>query len=205
MLLDEDRGFHPHTTWSRVHSDAAESVFEPFARPAEILHFGVIRCYHTRHGAGPLPTEDASLAPLDEPHNGDGGWQGPFRRGHFDALLFAYALRSIGRMHGLIVTHLDAFDGPVELRWCDGYRVEPAAGEASTGSARIIERLPEDGPSPSSALTRLLSRVVPRYDASGPRDAARFVERLEKEFAIPVVATSSGTSAQSFVWRRAGW
>ena len=41
----------------------------------------------SRHGNGPLVTEDDTLrTKLPEPHNGNDGWQGRFRLGHFDAV-----------------------------------------------------------------------------------------------------------------------
>ena len=61
MLLDEWRGFHPYTTWSSINTAAAESVTTRFGIDSPIEHHGVIRTYLTRHGAGRLPTHDASL------------------------------------------------------------------------------------------------------------------------------------------------
>src|SRR5258706_9923062 len=45
----------------------------------------------TRHGPGPLVTEDPTLE-LPDPHNGWGPWQGSFRVGHFDAVAGRYAI-----------------------------------------------------------------------------------------------------------------
>ncbi len=74
VLLDEWRGFHPHTTWSTVEPSNAHRMLAELGRDSAVL--GVTRTYTTRHGAGPHPTEDPALAgALPEPHNGTGRYQ----------------------------------------------------------------------------------------------------------------------------------
>ncbi|MFD4640961.1 adenylosuccinate synthetase [Lentzea sp. NPDC058436] len=105
VLLDETYGFHPHTTWSTVVPRNARELLG--GRPARVI--GVTRTYQTRHGAGPLPTEDpAVLARFPEAHNGTGEFQGAWRAGHLDANLLRYAVDCCGGIDGLAVTHLDA-------------------------------------------------------------------------------------------------
>ena len=80
VLLDEWRGFHPHTTWSTVEPSNARAMIDELGRDSYVL--GVTRTYMTRHGAGPFPTEDPELAKvLPELHNGTGEYQGGFRMG----------------------------------------------------------------------------------------------------------------------------
>lgn len=46
----------------------------------------------TRHGAGPLVTEDVALTgALPDPTNGFGAWQQGFRLGWLDLVLLRYA------------------------------------------------------------------------------------------------------------------
>jgi adenylosuccinate synthase len=105
VLLDETYGFHPHTTWSTVTPRNAREVLG--GRPARVL--GVTRTYQTRHGAGPLPTEDQTvLDRFPEAHNGTGEFQGAWRAGHLDAVLLRYSVACCGGVDGLAVTHLDA-------------------------------------------------------------------------------------------------
>ncbi|MFD5824772.1 adenylosuccinate synthetase [Lentzea sp. NPDC060358] len=105
VLLDETYGFHPHTTWSTVTPRNARELLG--GRNARVI--GVTRTYQTRHGAGPLPTEDpAVLARFPEAHNGTGQYQGAWRAGHLDAGLLRYSVRCCGGVDGLAVTHLDA-------------------------------------------------------------------------------------------------
>ncbi len=134
MLLDEDHGFHPHTTWSRVGPAAAEAVLRDAGIGEEMLHLGALRTYATRHGQGPLPTADAALDRLEEPHNPSSGWQGRFRRGHPDLVLLHYALAAANSISGLLVSHLDAparlAEGGGGLRFCTAYKTaEGSFGE----------------------------------------------------------------------------
>src|SRR5687768_676429 len=77
VLLDEWFGFHPHTTWSTTTFANAETLLEEAGFNGERTRLGVLRSYFTRHGNGPLVTEEANLAAaLPEIHNGENGWQG---------------------------------------------------------------------------------------------------------------------------------
>ncbi|MET7423209.1 adenylosuccinate synthetase [Dactylosporangium sp. NPDC005555] len=135
VLLDEWHGFHPYTTWSTTTFANAETLLA--GEPAYRL--GVLRTFTTRHGAGPLVTEDPSL-PISDPNNPANPWQGAFRVGHFDAVAHRYALDVCGGVDGLALTHLDtAADNP-RLRMCVGYDgVTPTRGV--TGDLDRQERL----------------------------------------------------------------
>lgn len=202
MLLDEHHGFHPHTTWSEVGPRAVEAVLDEVGRPPDVVHLGVLRSYLTRHGAGPMPTEDAALdAVLAEPDNHDAGWQGRFRRGHIDAVLLRHAIDAAGSLDGLFVTHLDAFERTGSLRWCEAYR-DPTASTPDASrvldphdpgrilalnAAPVVARLEV-----SKRLGDLLRRVVPQYAAQPPRTGAAFIERVEAETRLPVHFGSRG-------------
>jgi len=102
VLLDEHHGYQPHTTWSDCTFNNASALCG--WRP--ITKVGVIRTYHTRHGAGPFPTEDPELC-HEEPHNALDDWQGMFRQGHLDLDLLGYAARVARGLDCLALTHLD--------------------------------------------------------------------------------------------------
>jgi adenylosuccinate synthase len=115
-LLDQDWGFQPHTTWSNTTFDHAHELLADVATAtschciAPHVRVGVVRAYQTRHGAGPLPTEDKSTTErFDEPHNNyaGGGFAGPFRAGCFDWTLFRYALNVVKGVDTIALTHLD--------------------------------------------------------------------------------------------------
>ncbi|WP_433274377.1 adenylosuccinate synthetase [Actinosynnema sp. CS-041913] len=165
VLLDERHGFHPHTTWSAVAPRNARELLD--GRPARVL--GVTRTYQTRHGAGPLPTEDrAVLDRFPERHNGIGEYQGAWRAGHLDAVLLRYAIDACGGLDGLAVTHLDARD----LQVARSYR---------TGAGSVT-RLPAR-PDPTAFLAGCVPELEPLADP---------VPWLERECGVPVVVTGTG-------------
>ncbi len=168
VLLDEWRGFHPYTTWSTCTFDNALELLSNYA--GEVLKLGVLRSYHTRHGAGPLPTEDASLV-LEEPDNHFGPWQGAFRNGWADAVLGRYALACCGGVDGLAITHLDRVRPDWKL--CVGYE----RGTPRPGPFQDLEY--------QEILTALVQNNQPRYVPFS-------LERYEAELGAPVCYESWG-------------
>lgn len=108
VLLDENRGFHPYTTWATTGPDNAYSLLVEAKGTAlsDIETIGVIRTYHTRHGAGPFPTELLGMG-LEEKHNGWGEFQGHWRTGILDLNMVKYARSVSGPLDYVAVTHMD--------------------------------------------------------------------------------------------------
>ncbi|WP_405165427.1 adenylosuccinate synthetase [Nocardia sp. NBC_01499] len=175
VLLDEWRGFHPHTTWSTVEPRNAHAMLSEIGATGDVL--GVTRTYMTRHGAGPLPTEDPALD-FPEPHNTTGRYQGDFRLGHLDPILLRYAIAVSGGIDALALTHLDT----------------PGTRYATTGYATpngVIDHLPPgtwQDLTHQQHLTDLLSTAHPILTEI-PDDV---VPWLAQTLDIPVVLTSNG-------------
>jgi adenylosuccinate synthase len=208
-LLDEWAGFHPHTTWSSVGPAAVRAVADD-AGIGDVKHFGVLRSYLTRHGAGPMPTHDPGLDALPEDHNASDGWQGRFRRGHPDAVLLAYARLCTGPLDGLFVSHLDAFDANhPPLRWCHGYRIDgDCAGAAFQRSSYDVDRVQSDlivglrrrgdrDLDHQATLTRLLGAARPVYEHEALRDATALIRRFEEVAGCRVRLGSFGPSHET--------
>lgn len=102
VLLDQDYGFHPHTTWSRTTDANALEILGG----ADVLRIGVTRTYGTRHGAGPFPGQNPAVT-WDEPHNTSEGFQGAWRRGHLNLSLLEYAVKAHGGVDTIALTHCD--------------------------------------------------------------------------------------------------
>lgn len=119
ILLDEYKGFHPHTTWSTCTSRHALDELEG-CPSCELEVLGVIRTYHTRHGAGPFPSGQKGYKIPAGEHNGTNDWQTDFRMGAFDLPLFNYALQCDPLIDGLFVTCLDHCIGG-GMNVCRGY------------------------------------------------------------------------------------
>lgn len=173
VLLDEWRGFHPHTTWSTCTFDNALELLKGW--DGEVLRLGVLRSYATRHGAGPFPTEDPELH-VEEAHNGNGPWQGPFRLGWLDGVLLRYALEACGGVDGLAVTHLDSVDS----RWQMATAYEGISA---------LELGPWQDLAYQESLTRLLEQARPIYQELGGES---LVSLLEEHSGVPVWVESHG-------------
>jgi adenylosuccinate synthase len=188
VLLDQWRGFHPHTTWSTVTPDNARALLASTGGRAHVL--GVTRTYQTRHGAGPLPTEDPGVARrCVEPHNGTGRYQGGWRAGHLDAVLLRYAVAACGGIDSLAVTHLDR--AATGLSAAIAYR---------TGSGADIAELPwhpDARLSHQRELTALLRRCVPRLTRL-PEQPDAVVAWFERLLDVPVVVTGTGADRSAY-------
>lgn len=107
VLLDETHGTAPHNTWTDTTFNNADTLLDELG-VTDRYRIGCLRTYHTRHGAGPFPTEDDRLkAVLPELHNGTGEFQGAFRVGYFDFELAQKAIDIVGGIDCLSLSHLD--------------------------------------------------------------------------------------------------
>jgi adenylosuccinate synthase len=203
VLLDEWRGFHPHTTWSDVTPAAAQAVAAAAGVDEPVVRLGIARAYLTRHGAGPFPTHDAALDTLAEPHNDDHGWQGRFRRGHPDAVLLRYAIDAAGPFDGLLVSHLDALDREA-LRWCSSYQAMSSGDDADLCDRNAVDvgRIvglklgPRGDLTHQERLTRLLERARPVVDDAPIASPGELLERMESIAGCDAWFTSSGPTHQ---------
>lgn len=192
VLLDREHGFYPHMTPSHTTFRNAEQLLAEWAPGGERTRIGITRAYMTRHGAGPLPTEDEALTePLRELHNGHGPWQGRFRFGWPDAVLLRYGLEVVGGVDALVVSCLDRLAGLGTIRIATAYE-DPETGQR-------IERMPVaayEDPRCAASLERTtrLFRVIPKCEQSFAFSATDF-ERSAIDFAHRLAA-AAGASAQ---------
>ena len=189
VLLDERHGFHPYTTWSNTtFGNALELLAEA---GASAVRLGVTRCYQTRHGPGPLVTEDPTLELADR-HNVGNRWQGPFRVGHFDAVALRYAIGAAGGIDEIALTHLDAAS-LAPLRACESYLAD-GAPLAALPLCRDRDLARQE------RLTRLLLRAAP----GRTRQVDDWPGYVSDALRAPVTLLSAGpTSADKVSLRRA--
>jgi len=181
VLLDEDWGFHPHTTWSDCTFRKALALLDG----REAFRLGLTRSYAVRHGPGPFPT--AGSVHIPEPHNGDLGWQGTFRTGLLDTVLLRYAARVLGGLDGVGLTWLDTDPG----RACVAYRDGP----------RTVSDLDPGPPGDLAHRQRLgarLAGVEPIVEAVDTRAA------VATALGVPVVLESHGPRAGDKRWMGLG-
>ena len=167
VLLDEYRGFHPHTTWSTVTAHHAWELVEQM-QAESVAVLGITRAYTTRHGEGPLPTCSAELTErLRDPGNPPNRWQGSLRCGWLDLPLLRYAAAVAGPLDGLVVNHLDQ----VADRKCliaDAYAnvtLSPAVAPSLAWQEHLGRQLGQAEPVLSAAtpdeITHRLSEIAP--------------------------------------------
>ena len=202
ILLDERRGFHPHTTWSNTTPDNARQQLADINYDGDVRTFGIVRAYTTRHGFGPFVTEDAELdGPLHEYFNGTGPWQGKFRVGHFDAVAHRYAARAAGKLDGIVVTNIDRVQYMPEWRYASRYAA-PGEHDESTyfdfntqGEVSDIRLSTFGDKDHMSRLTELLFDTKPLYDSLERPSRNDIVYTIEREMGLRVVLASYGPTA----------
>jgi adenylosuccinate synthase len=138
ILIDENHGFHPYTTWSDCTLKNAEELAKE-AGAEVIQRTGIIRTYMTRHGPGPMAGElfgdgvampFLGVADFTEQHNSHNPWQLDWRVGMPDFVAWRYALlcnfASTGHsVDSLAITHADKLEGA--KTWAcitEGYEIE---------------------------------------------------------------------------------
>lgn len=122
VLLDQDYGFQPYTTWTTTTTKNAWTLLDEIGYAHDVTTIGVTRTYTTRHGAGPLPTELKTVDGKD-PRNPENHWQKKMRFGYLDLVTLGYAL-DVQRFESdpvdvLAVTHADEAFEKMGVRYRD--------------------------------------------------------------------------------------
>lgn len=204
VLLDEDYGFHPHTTWSKTAGQNVETFLNEHSFTGSCEYLGVLRSYSTRHGAGPfVPNEPTLKATFPELHNSEQNWQGDFRVGWFDLVATRYAVQVAQRLNGLAITHMDRIAQFPSVRICTSYQYNgPLAAEIGTwfetqeiGQKTFITAIHPGKAGDleyQSCITKCLMQCRPVY-----RDLAttNFLAFLDEELCLPIRMTSHGPTA----------
>lgn len=184
VLLDEDFGFHPHTTWSRTTHANADALLDTAGFDGPRERIGVLRTHMTRHGAGPFVSERPDMAAgVSETHNSGGGPQGEFRVGLLDLVALRYAIEVCGRVDSLAISHLDRLP-----------RLPRAVCHEYLDADGPLTRLPRIEPTDlarRTALTARLQAMRPR-SKEFPAELERFLREVEDSLGLPVRFASAG-------------
>ena len=196
-LLDIDHGTYPYVTSSSTTSGGAATGVGIAPKELDSV-IGVVKAYTTRVGNGPLPTEfDEPLASeVRQLGNEFGATTGrPRRCGWFDGVVVRYAARVNG-LTDLAVTKLDVLDTLDRIGLCTGYQ---ARGE-------LYEEFPSD--------LGVLDHAVPRYEwyegwktstadaralSDLPKQARRYLDRIEELVETPITYVSVGTRRDQII------
>lgn len=179
VLIDQDCGFHPYTTWSKTTSENAYKILAD-AGVSAITEVGIIRAFPTRHGPGPFPTQHNDLLSLlPKEHNKFNEWQREFRAGWPDFVMLKYALMVNNSIDYFAVTHVDCLDNWDQWQICDEYDQD------------ILSKKPTSL-AEQAALTEALSKVTPKVEPM-PKDYV--LDAIDVETAIRIGILSSGPTA----------
>jgi adenylosuccinate synthase len=170
-LLDPTVGWYPYITKTPVTAMALQHV-------PNLWGLGVTRAYMTRHGNGPLPTENPELHYLREGEDNIWNeWQGAFRVGNLDLGLLRYSIkRNGGHIKGLAVTCLDKIKYPYNV--CTTH----IPGHPLNGSP--VERT--DG----SPTLKTLTEARPLYQTAHNED--QLLTLIETHLGVPICIASYG-------------
>jgi adenylosuccinate synthase len=190
-LLDLLHGSYPYVTSSHtIASYVASALGIPPSLEGEPL--GVAKCYTTRVGGGPFPTElKGGVGDLvRKVGNEFGSTTGrPRRVGWLDLVALRYAVKLNG-VEKVAVTKLDVLSKVKELKVCTAYE------DNGTETTSFQKSLPHLGD-----VTPVYESLGPLYGADFegplPRKAKDFIDFLERELSVQVVLASHGDERSS--------
>ena len=185
-LLDLLHGTYPYVTSTHTSTSyvpAGLGIDPSLAGRA----MGVTKCYTTRVGGGPFPTEikGALADELRGLGNEYGATTGrPRRVGWLDLVALRYAIGLNGAKE-VVVTKLDVLSQIRELKVCVAYRrlgSESSSFQSSLPHLGEVEAVYEAPPAVHGA----------RFDGGLPAEGRRFVDYLERELGVKVSIVSYG-------------
>jgi adenylosuccinate synthase len=125
ILLDINHGVYPYVSCGDATVAGIYACGFHFAPPEHV--YGVAKCYTTKVGEGPFPTEihGEEAEALRKMGNEYGATTGrPRRVGWIDLPALKYAKR-IGGINSLILTKFDILNGMPKVKVCTDYRGDP--------------------------------------------------------------------------------
>ncbi len=189
-MLDIDHGTYPYVTSSNTTAGGACSGSG--IGPKDLDHvLGIVKAYTTRVGGGPFPTElhDSIGKHLATQGHEFGATTGrPRRCGWIDLVALQYAVR-LNSVTGLCVTKLDVLDGLDTLRLCVGYEINGTRVDSPPMGADAIEVCT---PSYIDMPGWQDSTIGARRLQDLPKNARKYLERIEASLAKPVDIISTG-------------
>ena len=189
-LLDVDHGTYPFVTSSNSSGVGVSSGSGVPGRWIDQI-LGIIKCYSTRVGGGPFPTElhDETGEHIRVKGNEFGTTTGrPRRCGWFDAVAVRYTSRLSGA-HGLSAMMLDVLSELPEIKVCVAYELD---GERTmrfpsrSDDLRRVKPVYETLPGWQQEITGV------REWSDLPANAVAYLNRISELVGCPIVITSVG-------------
>ena len=196
-LLDIDFGTYPYVTSSNA---GLGGVFSGTgAVPALVSSIvGVAKAYTTRVGEGPFPTEESGEIQDALRREGEeyGATTGRSRRcGWLDVVALNYALRTNG-VTAIALTKLDVLSGFEKVKICTGYGYNGSIMKEFPASLSVLENC-EPSYEDLDGWDEDLDGV--RSAEHLPRNAVRFIKRVEELTGVPVWIVSVGPQRDMYL------
>lgn len=202
-MLDLDHGDYPFVTSSSPTAGGALTGLGFGPRYVERV-VGVAKCFSTRVGSGPMPTELEGTIADQLRGTGENFWDEygtttgrPRRCGWLDAVLLRYAVQ-INGFTDMVLTKLDVLSGFDELKIATAYRVAdgmtttPPLTQATTEQAEpVYETIP--------GWHEQIDHVTDWDDL--PATTQVYIERIESLCGVPISAVSVGPERDQLVHR----
>ncbi len=189
-MLDIDHGTYPFVTSS--HPIAGGACIGAGVGPTKIdAVYGVVKCYTSRVGDGPFPTEllDATGDAIRQEGQEYGTTTGrPRRIGWLDTVALRHAARVNG-LTGLAVTRLDVLDHLDWIQIAVAYRYR---GEVMTELPDSLEELSEVEPVLETMEGWKTSITGARRIDDLPAATRRYLDRIAELIGVPLALVSVG-------------
>ena len=196
-MLDIDHGTYPYVTSSNTLPGTISSGAGVDAKAVDFV-LGITKAYATRVGNGPFPSElfDDVGKLIGARGKEFGTVTGRRRRcGWFDAVMVGQVVKISG-VDGIALTKLDVLDDLEEIKICVGYELEgspvdglPSSGKLQAAIVPIYETL--TGWKKSTKGAKLLEEL--------PREAIRYIRRIEELVEAPIAMLSTGASREDTI------
>ncbi|MDO8635131.1 MAG: adenylosuccinate synthase [Dehalococcoidia bacterium] len=200
-LLDIDFGTYPYVTSSSPSAGGACTGLG--ISPRKIGHIlGIFKCYPTRVGGGPMPTEikDEIGQLIRERGHEYGTTTGRARRcGWFDGVGARYSSR-INSFTDVAITRLDIFDTLETIKICTSYMVDGTRMDNFPASIDVLQKCQpvyEEMPGwrvPTSDI---------RHFEKLPPAAQNYIRRIEQLIKAPISLVSVGPRREQTIWLKA--
>ncbi len=194
-LLDLLYGTYPYVTSSPTLSSYATSSLGLPSTNSDVL--GVVKCYTTRVGAGPFPTEMKGRVgeKIREVGNEYGATTGrPRRVGWLDLVALRYATHLNG-IKELALSKLDVLEHVKELKVCVAYRLDGSVTDEFYEALQDIEEVKpvyED-------LKPIFHAQI--HDGQLPRSVESFIDLIEENLEARVRLVSYGEERSKTIER----
>lgn len=180
VLSDRLTGFHPHTSAIRTLPRFTRALFDDAGYDGQLVNIGVTRAYAIRHGAGPMPTADPTMAEhlLPGSNKDANRYQGEVRVGPLDFVLLRYAIEACGgpsAFDGLAISWFDQIRTNGSWNICNRYGgADDQTFFTPSGELRVVD---DSSFAHQTALGNKLSDCQPEITTM-PIDAAASTDEL---------------------------